>query len=358
MKSDMGAKHPMLWKDYLATLSAKSTPAMLTSLGQRTFESKTKVPIASLQLRRRGRKHGQDRFPRITPPFLPCTPQTALAMAVPNFNNGYTYSPESQPQFGNPVGSPTTLQNGVEIQYHTHSSLVRPVPGEFSLCAAVTNNAFDENVGGAPYGLYPAEINFGAAQATEARGSIIQLFVIPEIANRRPNFVTATAVLSADHVLTSVNAFSNGESTFAGVYGQSNITLYQGLSLFGIPSASASNSIDFLVEENSTGYSSPSNFSDLDQGPISMSVRLPWDGKTDVFFVEVSIVITCLIYAQEKKNISAAEAARADLRLVEDNRTMIYWDLPGTGFLKGQELNDPSMSCPIVLDMISLCGSN
>jgi hypothetical protein len=99
----------------------------------------------------------------------------------------------------------------------------------------------------------------------------------------------------------------------------------------------------------------PSNFSDLDGGQVSVSVNIPWDGNTEWFIVEVNLIITCLIYKQDKDEGRYAECALADLRLVDDNRTMVMWDLP-SDVATGKEAPDPSMSCPIVLDMIALCG--
>jgi hypothetical protein len=337
---------------YLRKLSAGRHPQ------KPNRSSSTKGSISSLRVgpglvRRRKRKMVQVNLGgnRIV---LPCSADRAMAIAMPNLNNGYWLG--SDFQVGSPVDS-VTYPGGTPIELHTFSSLVRPETGEFSLCAVVNNKAYFKNVT-PPYDLYPPEIQFGISQATEAKGTIWQIFNVPSVFEKKPKSLTATAVLSADHVMSSLLAFCFAPGTFAGVYGQADITLYDGIQIFPGPAVpSASQIIDFLALESPGGTNPSSNFSDLDAGgKVTVSVNLPWAGTSEWFIVEVNVIITCLIYKQDKDSEHYAECALADLRLVDDNRTMVFPDLPSDVFDTGQEQTDPSMSCPIVLDMITLCG--
>ncbi|MGD0861029.1 MAG: hypothetical protein ABR912_17185 [Terracidiphilus sp.] len=325
-------------KDYLKKLSAgrrSSSPTQSTS----------PLRVGPGLLRRRSKKLRQVRLGG-RGILEPCFAENSMAIAAPSLK-GYTLGSDFQ------VGNPVELYDfpgGVQIELHTHSSLVNPKTGEFSLCAAVNNKTDAENWY-PPHILYPPEIQFGNIQATQAKGTIWQILNTPTIFQKNPKTVTATAVLSADHVMISLLARTDLTvgGTFAGIYGQADITLYGGFDFLGVAPPSASQILDFLAVECSPGSFPSSSFSDLDGGQqVSNSVNLPWDGNTEWFIVEVNLIITCLIYKQDKDG--GGECASADLRLVDDNRTMVIPDLDS------MEETDSSMSCPIVLDSITLCG--
>jgi hypothetical protein len=235
-------------KEYLKRLSAAR---YIPRPGHSSLpkESMSPLRVGPGLMRRRGKKLVDVALggnPRL---LLPCTPQRAMAMASANVNNGYWVG--SDFQVGSPVES-LNYPDGLHIELHTYSSLVRPETGEFSLCAVVNNKSYNENYS-PPSNLYPPEITFGNIQATEAKGSVWQIFNIPAIYQKKPKGITATAVLSADHVMSSTLIESFSAGCFAGLYGQADITLYGGLDIVGVPPPSASQIIDFLVAESSGG---------------------------------------------------------------------------------------------------------
>jgi hypothetical protein len=288
--------------------------------------------------------------------LLPCLAEKSLAMAAPNLQSGHArakgYTVASDLQLGVQVGEAD--YPGVQIPLHQTSSYVDATTGEFSLCAGINNIGYYKDHLMAPYGSvsYPSDLDFGGYVEVHTYGYIAQIFNTPTIFQKKPTNISATAVLSADHILSSIFTFCGGAAgTFAGVYGWGEIDLF---SLFG-NAPSAYQPIDFLVHEMFDSLIPASNFSSLDDGPQTVSVIQPWDGKTEWFIVKVTLSIECVIIGQGYNDDWAhSEAAFADFRLTSLNETMIYPDLSAASFQNGFDPGATQPS-PIVLDSLTLC---
>jgi len=280
----------------------------------------------------------------------PCAYNT-VAMVVaappestPGPGQGFTYSPQEEPQVGEQVAVP-----GYDFPGHTWSSLVRPASGEFSLAAAVNTKEMAKLMDTA---YYPPQEQLLGGVGTLVSGNIMQAFFVPDLPAKAPANIEARAIITADHVLRAsptsgsgpaVNTSSEGAEL---IYGSVSITLYEGFELFGIAPKQTVNYAEFLNFQTYNGQAL-TDFSALDDNPtgIAVSTVMPYDGSTDIFFVEINIEMIVAIADGPPDEFSVI-----DLRLVDDNRTLVWPDS-----FTASDWTPPD-ECPIVLQAIALCA--
>jgi hypothetical protein len=248
--------------------------------------------------------------------------------------DGYSaYSPQVNPVIGPSIldgdGNPSTTPS--------YTTKVVPSKGEFSLAAMVVSpDSY------ATSGYYTPMETFNSSYSyTDVQASMLVAFVLPEDIVRDFTSVVAEITVTANNVAPIGATGRNPGGLAAAVDGYLGVAIWPG---FSGPAAAwrtqqsfFSISDDFLSNDVSL--------------PVSLSVQMPYDGKTVLFAVEASIEVVCSVQAD-----GIGEIALCDFRLPEPeleivtDTPLVLGDSPD-----GRKIIGP-LTCPFRVSNISLSG--
>jgi hypothetical protein len=252
------------------------------------------------------------------------------------------YSPQEAPVYGN---------NGPQ---RVSSMQVRPDTGDFSIAVAA---------GLGNHSVYPEPLmnipSIDPWVGTGISASMIQLFVLP--AGESFDLIEASATLIAPHMAEAVGTYS--ESVKAGskdskgrekvsggaIIGGITVNTWLGLSEPLIPTASG---YSLFLDKTSQDGSQFVNYSPLENdGTITVSATLPFDGHSRLLAVEVVLDFNALIMGDYPGVSADNEAAFCDLRFA-DNDLQVWndgiYDVPPEDYAY--------YSCPLTVTGIEVWG--
>jgi hypothetical protein len=249
------------------------------------------------------------------------------------------YSPEATATIpkGVIVGDPADNKTGSP----PYTILVVPATGEFSMAALVVSPDLYPG-----WGWYAPETPFPDASVgyTDISAKMFVSFYEPGLPSMGYTELRTTITLGADHVApVFAHTLSEGVSNTA-VYGFLDIALSSG---FNEPSAGAQNSEEFMYVGATRGGWGP-NPPDVAL-PFTLSVQMPYDGKSELF--AVGAVITVLCFVQEPGN---SEVSFCDFRIADQARLAVTTaDTPRFQLPDGSFGPTP---CPLQITNIAMYG--
>lgn len=331
------AKPNVELKNALAQLSSNGKPSPL-------FEENRALLLDRMLQSPRKRPQPHKRNPLPPPPQIEVWRLIGARQA-----GGYSgFSPQEAPVYGQ--------LNTASGPWRVSSVQVRPDAGDFSMavaCGLGDKTVFQDYL---PLENIPP-INPWVGTGISA--SMVQAFVIPPGENF--NFIEARATLIAPHIAEAVGTLSQtvkagskdnkGREKVSGgaIIGGMTVNTWLGVST--PPVATASRYSLFLDKTSQDGAQSV-NYSPLENnGAITVSATLPFDGSTLLFAVEVVLDIEALIMGDFPGVSADNEAAFCDLRFPDDD--LIVWD---DGIYNVPPSEYANYSCPLTVTSIEVWG--
>jgi hypothetical protein len=283
--------------------------------------------------------------------LVPHPPQFELwRMIGAGYPGSYSaYSPEEAPVYGD-LNTSSGPQRVSSVQ-------VKPGTGDFSMAVACALG-YDTAIFG---NFLPLE-NIPTVNpwvGTGISASMIQLFDIP--AGENFNLIEADVTLKASHMAEAVGTYSKSvkgkdskglwKVSGGAIIGGITVNTWLGLVEPPLPTASR---FSFFLDKTSQDGSQFVNYSPLENdGTITVSATLPYDGSSRLVAVEVVLDINALIMGDYTGVSADNELAWCNLRFPDND--LQVWD---DGIYDVSQADYPFYSCPLTVTGTEVWGGS